>query len=763
MTTLRDPASIHSQLHRKKSLQLDRKQDVSRSHLGKRASFAAFSSLVRDTVSWAGDTLNTYRDGLSREEREKKLRDDDRKQVLYLKMRNAVSFDEWRACASELDELEGNNVWKETFESDQYDPAMVLERMRQLEDARISCDVSRMLFLIRTALSRDLGNMSESALYQHTHIGTKNLIDQYINTAVNTISTLLDLTGNDRCDPAEMQYILDSLLSARQAFGRSAVLLSGGGTFGMNHVGVVKALWEAKVAPRIISGASAGSIVAAIYCAHTDDELPTVLDEFPYGDLSVFEPEGKQLPPLQKVARFLKYGSIYDSCHLERAMRNWLGDMTFHEAYNRTRKILNICISSAGLYELPRLLNYITAPNVLIWSAITVSCSVPLVFSPSVLMAKDPLTGETVPWHDDRRNWIDGSVDGDLPMTRLAEMFNVNHFIVSQVNPHVVPFLAKEEGPGAESSRQHWLSSPWLNTMTNLARDEALHRISVLSEMGIFQNEFMKTASILSQKYSGDINIFPEIPYAHFPRILQNPTTEFILKTCLCGERATWPKISRARSHLAIELALDSAVRTMRARVALSPPMAASFWAANSNGHHPVPTEEHREVQRRPSQRRSSYSHELGKTKSSRATSTRRPGVGLKKAHSSLSVGYIEIPRPISPVAHPKLQRVMIPGAERRQSKGVSITANPGNAPFVVGTDSEDESFLSWTRSAMHSQNTAWTTSSVRPCSPRSSLSNRTSPATSRRSSVAKATPVPMRPPSRETPPAARKSRSPGV
>ena len=51
-------------------------------------------------------------------------------------------------------------------------------------------------------------------------------------------------------------------------------------------------------------------------------------------------------------------------------MKEMLGDITFQEAYNRTRKILNITVSSASLYELPRLLNYITAPNVLIWSAV---------------------------------------------------------------------------------------------------------------------------------------------------------------------------------------------------------------------------------------------------------------------------------------------------------------------------------------------------------------------------------------------------------
>ena len=30
-------------------------------------------------------------------------------------------------------------------------------------------------------------------------------------------------------------------------------------------------------------------------------------------------------------------------------------------------------------------------------------------------------------------------------MTRLSELFNVNHFIVSQVNPHVAPFVYVNE------------------------------------------------------------------------------------------------------------------------------------------------------------------------------------------------------------------------------------------------------------------------------------------------------------------------------
>lgn len=159
-------------------------------------------------------------------------------------------------------------------------------------------------------------------------------------------------------------------------------------------------------------------------------------------------------------------------------------------------------------------------------------------------------------------------MDNDLPMTRLAEMFNVNHFIVSQVNPHVVPFLAKEE---EEEESNPAGRSTWLNLATNLAKSEALYRMHVLSELGIFPNTLTKLRSVLSQKYSGDITILPEISYTDFPRMLKNPTTEFMIQACLSGERATWPKLSRIENHCAIELALDNAVQTLRARVVFSP------------------------------------------------------------------------------------------------------------------------------------------------------------------------------------------------
>lgn len=325
-------------------------------------------------------------------------------------------------------------------------------------------------------------------------------------------------------------------------------------------------------------------------------------------------------------------------------------------------------------------------------------------------------------------------------MTRLAEMFNVNHFIVSQVNPHVLPFLEKEIGPGKDDQRQAWFSSPWLNAMTNLARDEALHRMNVFSEMGVFQNEFMKTASILSQKYSGDINIYPEIPYAHFLRILQNPTTEFILQTCLKGEQATWPVISRVRNHLAIELALDSAVQTMRARVALSPPVAVPL----SSSYTGAPSRMLPEGDQRSGMfpRRSSYS-EAGRARSTRSSSRRRRNGDLRKAHSSVSIEFADLQRPVSPVYRYKHRQTRSLIESPRSSKTSVPGMNADEAYFIVPSDSDDESYTSWSQRPNMSRQATYIGSSPPIDMPRSGL---TSSAASRRSSIAKSASNPTRP-----------------
>ncbi|KAM4055870.1 patatin-like phospholipase domain-containing protein [Hirsutella rhossiliensis] len=517
----------------------------------------------------ANDLLLSWKDGLSADQRERVRLREERRNVLCHRIKTADSFQQWQAAAQELDALEGNDAWKLDVSSDDYNPGLIEQRLRALDDARLRRDIRSMMHLIRTSLSRDLAGMGNVDLYRNSYVGTKKLIERYVDSAIQTIDAVVALDhGPDSRD------LLEGMLFARQSFGRSALLLSGGGTFGMTHIGVLKALFEARLLPRIISGSSAGSIVCAVMCTRTDDEIPAVLDEFPHGDLAVFEAADSSLGLLDHLRRLLTEGSWSDIDNLTRVMRGLAGDLTFQEAYNRTRRILNICVSPASIYELPRLLNYVTAPNVLIWSAVAASCSVPLFFSSSPLLVKDPVTGDHHPWNPTPQRFIDGSVDNDLPMTRLSEMFNVNHFIVSQVNPHVIPFLSKDDhlSPDAEPSRnrQRAAELDWTNTLASLAKEEALHRLQFMADVGVFPNLMTKCRGILSQKYSGDITILPEITMHDLPRLMRNPTADFMLRSSVLGERATWPKLSRIRDRCAIELALDGAVHRLRTRVVFS-------------------------------------------------------------------------------------------------------------------------------------------------------------------------------------------------
>lgn len=60
-------------------------------------------------------------------------------------------------------------------------------------------------------------------------------------------------------------------------YGRSALLLSGGGGLGIHHLGVLRALYEHELLPRIISGSSAGALVSSLLCTKTEPELGQML------------------------------------------------------------------------------------------------------------------------------------------------------------------------------------------------------------------------------------------------------------------------------------------------------------------------------------------------------------------------------------------------------------------------------------------------------------------------------------------------------
>ena len=70
-------------------------------------------------------------------------------------------------------------------------------------------------------------------------------------------------------------------------------------------------------------------------------------------------------------------------------LRKLLADITFLEAHERTNRFLNVTVTAADTNEPPRMLNFMTAPNVLVWSAVACSSAFPGLFPAQELLARD--------------------------------------------------------------------------------------------------------------------------------------------------------------------------------------------------------------------------------------------------------------------------------------------------------------------------------------------------------------------------------------
>lgn len=448
--------------------------------------------------------------------------------------------------------------------SNDYDFELIQTRLEQFRVAREIGDLDAISFLLRASMTRGLGDIGNLELYSQSYTGTKRLIEDFNEELILSLEYMYQSLAEDNRVTRRNKY--EFFRGLRHMLGNTALLLSGGGALGTHHIGVLEALFEAGLLPRIVSGSSSGSIMAAMACTRTDEELLHLLKL--EGLNMNFLDEPSVAPGWQqywmKLRRLMKEGVIFDQSVLRTCLKENIGHVTFLEAYKKTRRILNVSVSSSTQHEMPRMLNYLTAPNVLIWSAVLASCAVPGVFMSSGLMAKDPRSGALIPWHpgDDTR-WIDGSVENDIPRARLAELFNVNHFIVSQVNPHVYPFLErKRREPGPPSRMNHLI-----RTILYLIHSETCFRLHQLISLNLlFPNTLHRLLSILTQKYDGDITVIPDLTLTDIRLLFADPSKEQIASSVRRGARATWPLVSVIWNQCRVEMLLDQMLAKMKRR-----------------------------------------------------------------------------------------------------------------------------------------------------------------------------------------------------
>jgi TAG lipase/steryl ester hydrolase/phospholipase A2/LPA acyltransferase len=464
-------------------------------------------------------------------------------------MTQAASYEEYKEAAQAHDELSGAQEWKAKDPSKDYDYRLIRKRVQRMKQARVSGDAAGLMHILHEGLHGNLGNIASSALKQHAKLGTKHLIEEFIQEVCGALDFIYEVDENE----IDFYEKLSFFEETAQAFGRSCLMLSGGAGLGFFHCGVIKSLVEQDLLPSVVSGASAGSIIAALVGTRTNEEL-----------LEVVKPEFIQQKFKQwRLWQGFGKGSLLDSSNLENALIELFDLTTFEEAFKKTGRHMTITVSPADLHQHSRLLNAKTSPNAIITQAVRASSAIPILFKPVQLKAKNR-AGDVVPYIPNRR-FADGSIMADLPFDRLARIYGVNHSIVSQTNLIAMPFLARDKRDTTGLMSLTWRYAAKIAKVNSIYAFDILENLIShrAARLGIH-----KVRSIIDQQYVGDINILPTASFANLKHIASNPTLKSIRELIHHGERATWPQLDLIKRNTLISKTIREYLHQLKQREA---------------------------------------------------------------------------------------------------------------------------------------------------------------------------------------------------
>ena len=470
---------------------------------------------------------------------------------------------EWLVFAKQVDDCEGGAAWRMAPSGDMNTPLITATSAR-LRRMRRAHDVRGLMLALSSCMDRAFANIQEQSLYKRSQVGTKAVIEAYlieVCASVDLVAESEQLSIDER---------LTYLCRCRQSLGRTGLALSGGGALALAHGGVVRTLLLQGLLPGVVCGASGGAIIAAVLAIHDDRALldrvlrpETILS---YKDTPFFDPLRTQLQLFLSSSLSGLTPRAMDKERFAKSLRAVLGEEeTFGSAFSRTGRSVSIVVSVAsgtgGPTALrPVLLNYFTAPDVLIWSAVAASCALPGLMLPSQLLARDH-RGRVSAWSM-MGCVYDGSLAGDLGSDALRTLFGCSTLVCSQTNPHIAPLLElpppharKEFGLGAGlHALEQWLVASVQQRTRFLAGARLIPRW--------FGGELL--GGLFLQTYSGDVTIVPRTGPVSVWQALQQPSESDMRQLMEAGQRATWGQLAHVRAVVCVEKALSTAVRALR-------------------------------------------------------------------------------------------------------------------------------------------------------------------------------------------------------
>ncbi|KAF8930242.1 hypothetical protein BGZ58_008365 [Dissophora ornata] len=454
-----------------------------------------------------------------------------RRNQLRKDLRNASNYGEWKAAAQKLDTYMKKDEWKNDPDFGYYDYHLLSKVNRNLHMARKADRIDELKDNLQGVVKPNFGGVENARLYSLTYHGTKKPIEEYVYEVTASLQAVAE---SKRLSDEEKRSFLKSIY---KNYGRTALCLSGGAGFGYYHLGVVRALLQAGVLPTVITGTSAGALMGKVNVSRFCTDFVEAATWFP---------------------RLIRKGARFDAEDWARKMQ-WVtkGGLTFMEAYERTGRILNISVIPYDPHSPPKLLNYLTTPDCVVWSAVIASAAIPGILNPVVLMRKRA-DGSLVPFSYGGRGFKDGSLRADIPLQALHTHFNVNYTIVSQVNPHVHLFFYAARGsvgrPVSHLYGEGWRGGFLAASIEQFLKLDLSKWLKVLRDLELLPRFMNQDWSwVWLQKFDGHVTILPKSGFSDWLQLLTDPNEKRLQHCLTVGERQTFPKLHMIANRMRIE------------------------------------------------------------------------------------------------------------------------------------------------------------------------------------------------------------------
>ncbi len=245
------------------------------------------------------------------------------------------------------------------------------------------------------------------------------------------------------------------------------ITLSGGGARGMAHIGVLKALEEHAIFPEYISGASAGSIIGALYAAgKSPDQMLKIAK-----DQSLF-----------KAIRPNIFGTGLANLNY---LRQILEENIREDSFDALKKKLYVCVSNlnSGEYEI------ITSGS--LFDAVVASSSIPIVFEPVDMLGS---------------RYVDGGLLNNLPIEPIKENCEITIGVNVMPSGHVP---AEEVNSMLEIGIRTFDLVIWSNAKSRMEQCDFIIEPKGVFDHGVF--DFGNAERIVELGYEEARRVVPSI------------------------------------------------------------------------------------------------------------------------------------------------------------------------------------------------------------------------------------------------------------